>query len=341
MSELGLERGTAAARDGDASAQRSADQDWTDRPEGGTRTAVAMFRALALGIGRRAMQLVVIPTALYFLLRRGPERRASRAYLSRILGRPTGVWQTLRHFHCFTRVYSDRIYLLADQFKRFEIHSAGLDQLVHAIGLGRGTLLLGSHVGSFEALRALSLQRPEVPLRVVLDVAHNAVITEMLHSLNPALAAGVIDARQGGHDIVFAIRDALAQNALVALLADRPRPGEATVTVDFLGAPAQFPAAPWLIASALGVPVVLCTGLFRGGNRYDLHFELLSERIEIARGTRQAQLAHWVRRYAMRLEHYLRLAPYNWFNLYDFWQSARAAAVQPDDTGRGRDGGGR
>jgi predicted LPLAT superfamily acyltransferase len=28
-----------------------------------------------------------------------------------------------------------------------------------------------------------------------------------------------------------------------------------------------------------------------------------------------------MQRYADRLEHYCRLAPYNWFNFHDFWQS--------------------
>jgi len=29
---------------------------------------------------------------------------------------------------------------------------------------------------------------------------------------------------------------------------------------------------------------------------------------------------HVLRRYAERLEHYCRIAPYNWFNFYDFWR---------------------
>jgi predicted LPLAT superfamily acyltransferase len=27
-----------------------------------------------------------------------------------------------------------------------------------------------------------------------------------------------------------------------------------------------------------------------------------------------------LKRYAQRLEHYCRMAPYNWFNFYDFWK---------------------
>ncbi len=38
------------------------------------------------------------------------------------------------------------------------------------------------------------------------------------------------------------------------------------------------------------------------------------------RRQRQEQLGVWVQRYADRLEHYARLAPYNWFNFYDYWE---------------------
>jgi predicted LPLAT superfamily acyltransferase len=38
-----------------------------------------------------------------------------------------------------------------------------------------------------------------------------------------------------------------------------------------------------VIASLLELPVVLCFGLYRGGNRYDLHFEIFAEQIRLAR----------------------------------------------------------
>ncbi len=74
-----------------------------------------------------------------------------------------------------------------------------------------------------------------------------------------------------------------------------------------------------LLASVLKVPVILFFGLYRGDNRYDIHFELFTDQVTIERNNRSADLQLWTQRYANRLEHYARLAPYNWFNFYDFW----------------------
>jgi predicted LPLAT superfamily acyltransferase len=309
--------------------------DWSARPEGGGRFALTLIAKFALWFGRVPARLALYPITLYFYIRRAPERRASHAYLGRVLGRPAGALDVIRHMHCFAATILDRVFLLGERFKRFRIELHGIEQLVQALDHKRGVLLLGSHFGSFEALRVLSLQRPDVPLRVLLDTGHNATITSLLHALNPELARSVIDARQDGPAILFAIKDALDRQALVTLLADRPRPGEPTAVAPFLGEAAAFPAAPWLIASACGVPVVLCFGVYRGGNRYDLHFELFQERVEVPRRERRVALTALVERYAARLEHHVRRAPLNWFNFYDFWQSERDR-VAADRAGTGR-----
>jgi predicted LPLAT superfamily acyltransferase len=56
-----------------------------------------------------------------------------------------------------------------------------------------------------------------------------------------------------------------------------------------------------------------------------LHFDLFAESVSIDRRTRAADLQATVQRYSQRLEHYVHLAPFNWFNFYDFWQTDRAS----------------
>ena len=302
---------------------------WHERPEGGGFLAIWMIRNLALRCGRRAARLLLYPITLYFFVRRGPERRASRIYLERATGRRPGALEVMRHIHCFASTILDRVFLLSERFRCFAIECHGLRELHEQIDRGQGVLMLGSHLGSFDALRALSRLRPDVSVRVVLDVGHNAALTQLLGALNPTLAANVIDARMDGTSVVLAIKEALDAGAVVTLLADRTAPGETTVPAQVLGNEARLPASPWLIAAALKVPVVLCFGLYRGGNRYDLKFEVFAESLVLERRGRERALATVVQRYADRLSHHARDAPYNWFNFYDFWQTPARIGPAP------------
>ena len=295
--------------------------DWKKRPEGGSRLAIWLIRAIARRGGRLLARGLLYPITLYFLLVRRPEREASRAYLARALARPPRLLDVARHVHTFASTILDRVFLLSGQLQRFDIRVTGLDDLHEQIDRGQGLLLFGSHLGSFDVLRVLARQRPDIQVRVLLDKAHNPAMTQMLDTLNPEIARTVIDAGQDGPSIVLAIKRATDDGAVVALLVDRARPGEPWLPAPLLGASAPFPIAPWLIAAALKVPVVLAFGLYRGRNRYDLAFETFSPGLTIERHNRSQRLAELVEAYARRLEHYVRSAPYNWFNFYDFWQT--------------------
>ncbi len=304
--------------------------EWKRRREGGGRFAIGLIRWIGSRFGRAPARLLLYPITAYFLLRRHGERRDSRAFLSRAFGRPATLPEVARHIHTFAATILDRLYLLSESTRRFEVAVSGVETLHRHLDAGRGVLLFGSHLGSFEVLRVLSRQRPEYRIRVVLDRAHGRATTELLDALNPEIAATVIDAGQDGPSIALAVGEALAQGAMVALLVDRSHDGGQTEEVVFFGEPAGFPVAPWMMAAVLKVPVMLAFGLYRGGNRYDLVFEPFSEGIALPRAQRRQGVAALIQRYAARLEHHARDAPYNWFNFYDFWKR--------DDRGAPRDG---
>ena len=311
----------------------SGDGHWQSRPEGGGRFALWLIRTIALRGGRRLGRCCLYPITLYFYCRRGPERRASARYLQRVFGRPATPWQVLTHIYCFAATIMDRVFLLAHGERPFVFETEGLELLEQRAAEGRGVLLFGSHQGSFEALRAIGARRPEFPLRVVLDKQKTPAMTELLEALAPDVGACVIDAAQDGASIALAMAEACRHGAMVAMLADRGRGHEVLRRAELLGSPAPFPVSPWLLAHALKVPVVLCFGLYLGGNRYRLVFEPFSDRVEIPRHDRAPVLDALIARYAQRLEHYIRVAPYNWFNFYDFWHDPPAAEPAADVLG--------
>src|SRR5436190_1443108 len=118
---------------------------WSERHEGGGRFALWLICNIGLRLGRRAARLLLYPITLYFFFRRGPERRHSRTFLSRALGRPAGTWAVLKHIHAYAATILDRAFLLSDSrlsesSRRFDIRVHGLEQLETQMAHGRGVL---------------------------------------------------------------------------------------------------------------------------------------------------------------------------------------------------------
>ncbi|MGH8495494.1 MAG: acyltransferase [Gammaproteobacteria bacterium] len=291
---------------------------WRDRPEAGTVFGIRILERIAVLLGRRALHLALLPVTLYFLAVRGAERRASRAFLARISGRPASIGQVFEHFLTFARMSADRFFFLTDRDGSVPVRYHGLDALRRLIDEGRGGIFLGSHIGSFEAARTIGAREPALVMRIVLDRAVNSKLMGRLAAANPAFAESVIDPEQPAASFGLKVAEALGSGRWVGFLADRYRPGDRTVHCDFLGSRAKFPLGPFLIAAAFRTPVVCLFPLCVNG-RYEVHFEIMSEAFTVPREDRNARLGGQVQAYADRLAAHVRRAPCNWFNFYDFW----------------------
>ena len=94
-------------------------QDWIERPEIGTRGIITFSVVLVRRVGRTVARWLLAPASVYFFLSRGPERRASRAFLSRAFGRPAHWWEVLRHHYVYSATILDRAFLLSESFRGF------------------------------------------------------------------------------------------------------------------------------------------------------------------------------------------------------------------------------
>jgi predicted LPLAT superfamily acyltransferase len=290
---------------------------WTTLPERGTPASLRVIAWIAVHIGRLVARLLLYPITLYFVMTAHAARRTSYEYLKRVRGDSAHWWHVSRHFHCFAATILDRVYLLRGEFERFGVTVHGKEIVQRQIESGKGSILLGSHLGSFEVLRALGVMQRRFPLKVLMDPVHNQNITRFLDALNPKIAGTVIASDRS--DTLIRVKESLDSGYLVGMLGDRVFGGDKTTQCQFLGAPATFPAGPILLAAMMRCPVILFFGLYRGGNRYEIYFEHFADEIVLDRDRRAKNIQFWMQRYAERLEHYARLAPYNWFNFYPFW----------------------
>jgi predicted LPLAT superfamily acyltransferase len=290
---------------------------WASLPERGTPLSLRVIAWIAIHIGRWGTKLLLYPITVYFLITARCARRTSYEYLKRLRGEPARCWHVFRHFHCFATTILDRVYLLRGEFKRFRVTVHGKEILHRQIESNRGSILLGSHLGSFEMLRALGVMQRSVPLKVLMDTVHNQNITRFFDALNPMVAETVIAPDRP--DTLIRVKESLDAGSLIGMLGDRVSGGDKTTQCQFLNAPATFPAGPMLLAATMHCPVILFFGLYRGENCYEIYFERFADEITLDRDHRAEDIQLWMQRYAKRLEHYARLAPYNWFNFYPFW----------------------
>jgi predicted LPLAT superfamily acyltransferase len=290
---------------------------WATLPERGTPTSLRVIAWIAAHIGRWGARLLLYPITLYFVITARSARRTSYEYLKRLRGESARWWHVFRHFHCFAATILDRVYLLRGDFERFGITVHGKEIVHRQIESRKGSILLGSHLGSFELLRALGVMQRSFSLKVLMDPLHNQNITRLFDALNREIAATVIAPDRP--DTLIRVKESLDAGCFVGMLGDRVSGGDKTTQCQFLNAPATFPAGPVLLAAMMRCPVILFFGLYRGGNRYEIYFEHFADKIDLDRVRRAENIQLWMQRYAERLQHYSRLAPYNWFNFYPFW----------------------
>ncbi|MCP9464206.1 MAG: hypothetical protein NNA25_05355 [Nitrospira sp.] len=293
---------------------------WRQQRERGSRTGIRAMTWVAVTLGRTVARMLLYPICAYFLVGSPESRRAVARFRAVVFGRPARWWELFHHYYAFGATILDRVYLLQARFDLFDLRFHNVEVLNRELAKGRGCILMGAHVGSFEVIRAVGVLGRRLDVMVVMDEHNAPLMRRLTEVLNPAMAATVIQA--GGVEAMLRARECLERGGIVGMMGDRPIGREQTVDCLFFGRPARFPTGALRLAALLDVPVVLCFGLYRGGNRYDVHFESFLNGGDQPGDQQKPSLHHAMQHYVARLEAMCRLAPDNWFNFYEFWDEA-------------------
>ncbi|MET0378798.1 MAG: hypothetical protein ABW049_07375 [Spongiibacteraceae bacterium] len=299
---------------------------WMQAKERGSDFWLRVMTRISLLVGRSCSRPILYGIALYFALFARKARRASHNYLSRCLGRPAGFRDFYRHVLAFSSTIHDRVFLLNDYFDRFDVQTFGTESLHADYNAGKGILLLGAHLGSFEVLRSIGRTSPGFNMYMAMYPDNARRINRALAAINPQATQDIIEL--GTLDAMLAISAKLDEGAYVGILADRAIWSRTTGagehrTLPFMGTPAQFPVGAFRLAAVLKRPVYFMTGVYCGGNSYEIHFEKLEDFSTPAPSStsrnRDSQVHALMQKYVAALERNCRAHPLNWFNFYDFW----------------------
>ena len=297
-------------------AARSAD--WVRNRERGSPVLLRIMAFLSLRFGRRASRVALYGIAAYFFSFAPGARTQSRRYLRLALGREPSARDRFRHILSFATAIHDRVYLINGQYDKFKITLDGEALVREQAASGRGALLLGAHMGSFEVVHSLSRRHPGLRVAMAMYEQNARKISRILAAINPDLLHDLISL--GQIDTMLNIAQRLAQGAFVGVLADRTLGEEPVQAVTLLGQQAYLPTGPLRAAAILRCPVFFMAGLYRGKNHYHVVFEQVADFSQHSVGSRVLAVRAAIERYAAVLDQYCRSDPYNWFNFFDFWR---------------------
>ena len=308
---------------------------WRGQRERGSHSAIRLIVWLAIQSGRGLCRILLVPICAYFFVTAPRARRASRQFLGRALGRAASWRDTLNHLFVFATTLLDRIYLLHGRQHELAIEVTNEAAFWNALGAGRGCLLLGSHLGSFQMLGIIGSVEKKLSVNMVMHVDDAARLGSLILGERSPLPYKVIPL--GKPDSMLRVKECLDRGEVVGILADRVYADEATQSLSFLGSPARFSLSPLRLARLTGAPVVAVFGLFHGGRRYEIVFEALAGRVIDARAeaapttppsvsanaasANAVSLHGCLAAYVASLERNARRHPYNWFNFYDYWSA--------------------
>ena len=285
---------------------------WTKKAERGSDCMIRLIVWLARSIGRSCCLLLLYPIVLYFLLTDPTARNASKEFLSIANGRPARLREVFRHLYCFATTLLDRVYMANNEFERFAVTIENQHLVNQLLGQGKGCVILGSHLGSFDFMMLATRSMDPRPLNIMMRVDPRAKLRRI---------AGIDDAAiqiipLGAPNSLLVAYDKLVEGGLVATLADRNQ-GHSSLPVEFFGRHVQMPVSPYVLAARSGAPLLACFGLYEGGNRYRIKF-IEIEQTPNAK-SRGSALQPFAAQYARMLEEQARLYPLNWFNFYPYW----------------------
>jgi predicted LPLAT superfamily acyltransferase/glycosyltransferase involved in cell wall biosynthesis len=309
--------------------RRRSSAHWSKVTERGSGVGLG-FSAWAMRVFGRPVALpIAYLVATYFFLTGSVARSAALGYLRRLhrwsggsTPRPDN-WSCYRIFLAFGKAAHDKLSGWIDHALLGKIEFPGFSILSQARESGRGALIIGSHLGNLDLMRAVARRYGLRGFHAVVYHAHSAKFTQTVADAAPESQEDLIHVQDFGPATAMRLREIIDRGECVVIVGDRTPAAEngRCVTASFLGEPADFPIGPYVLAAALECPVFLLF-CFSEGRGYRVEVEAFANRVSLPRASRQAELQSLAARFAGRLEHYCRLYPLQWFNFFDFWRKA-------------------
>ena len=298
---------------------------WSEIDERGMYFGVRFLGWVYRIAGRQVCLAIMLPVITYFYLTGGIARRASRDFLTRAHqnGAPVAPtrWNSFRHFLRFGESALDKIAAWCGELKLGDLELPDdADNLFAYMPRDQAAVLLVSHFGNMELVRAIASRDRDFRVNVLLHQKNAARFGRVLQKLAPESQVDLIEVTDIGPDTAIMLRERVERGEWIVIAADRVAIGarDKSVSAPFLGEDANFPQGPFVLAYLLQCPVYMAAA-WRTGKRFKIEWQKLADSLTLPRKNRTDAIAGYASQYAQWLEKIVVTEPLQWFNFHDFW----------------------
>jgi predicted LPLAT superfamily acyltransferase len=221
-----------------------------------------------------------------------------------------------KNYYRLGQTVIDKVVIMSGIDNKFSFNFEGEENLRKITALQKGGLLLSAHLGNWEIAGHL-LKRLETRINVVMYDGEHQQIKKYMEGVTGKRNMNVIVIKEDLSHI-YAISEALKNNELVCIHADRFVEGNKTMECNFLGGRAKFPAGPFVLAATFKVPLSFVFAF----KETDMHYHLYASDLKQYEGVSKNIIMQQVlNEFAAEMEKKAKLYPEQWFNYYNFWQA--------------------
>jgi KDO2-lipid IV(A) lauroyltransferase len=206
----------------------------------------------------------------------------------------------------FPRLEAGKLVSSVDAESRFE----GLN---HVLERGKGAVIVCMHFGNWD-LGAGAAAARGYPLTVVAETFADPRLDEMVEGARRRLGMKLLKMEKAGPSLLRTLK----QNGLLALLIDRPVPGDG-VTVTFFGEEVEVPAGPARLALRTGATVVPTAFARVAPNRADVTALCDFDIETVATGDVERDIRTLTQAIMDSHERFIRAYPDQWYMFRPMW----------------------
>ncbi|MCP4121053.1 MAG: lipid A biosynthesis acyltransferase [Bacteroidetes bacterium] len=280
----------------------------------GNALGYRIFIYALMKFGPKAAYFILLFVALYFVFFSPKSTIASYRFLRHKMHFSifASIWGVYKTYFYLGQSLIDKVAVLSGLAHHYSYEFDGEHHLQELVDRKEGGMLISGHLGNWDIAANFlgNLKNIERIFVVALD-AEVEKIKSLLENYQGARKFEIIPVKEDGSHI-FDIYNALKNNQLVCIHADRFVDGQKTASVQFFDEPVQLPIGPYKIISNLNKPYVFVYAV----KETLKHYHLFSSPVQ----TSDRDHIKVMNAFAEDFEKKTKVYPHQWFNFYDFWK---------------------